>query len=405
MPDYRYRAVTSAGRLMTGTIEAVDAAEAKASLSQIGLEPQELSPAPPRAPASPLGRSELLLFNQQLASMASSGVPLERGLRELSRDIRSPALRRAVEAIIADLESGQNLEQAFAARKTAFPPLYRHIVQAGIRSGRLGEMLTSLNQHLEVGLQTRRIIGEALAYPLMVLALALLIATGMMWVVVPQLRSLILEIEVNSRSRGPGLLIQTLFFTSDHLGLVWAVLGGVVVGGLVMRGLLRQSGGGRVFLEGLLFRVPVLGRLYLNCAMARLSDSLAVMVSGGCDLPSALRTAGGASGSERLSRDCDRLAAQVETGQGVGDEAVLSGEGNLPSLFLYSVQVGCQRGSLSDNCYALGQMYTSQARSLQSMLQTLLMPLMILVVGLLIGAVIYGLFSVMHRMLDALGGI
>ena len=397
MAYYDYRAVTSGGRMMKGTLEAGSGDEARLLLGELGLQVHsvEASAAPPK-PASPLGRNEFLLFNQQLASMAQAGIPLERGLRELARDVRSRPLREAVEAIAADLEAGQGIEQAFAARQRLFPPLYGHILQAGIRTGRLGEMLTSLNHHLEVSLQTRRMIVEALAYPLTVLALAVVIFSGVLYAIIPAFRELFADMEV----RHFNWMLQTLFFLSDHLGAILAGGAGVVVLVVVGPMVLRRSGPGRAFLERLLLGLPVLGRLYAACCLGRLADSLALMVGTGCDLPACLRLGGRASGSELLIRDCDELAQHVQEGR----EPVEAGEGfRLTSrLFLYSLTLGCRRNTLADNLYGLSHMYDVQARSLQSMLQSVLTPLLLVLIGGVIGLIIAAMFQPLVGTLDAL---
>ena len=95
MAVFKYNALTSAGRLMTGTVEAGSPEEAAQTLQQMSLNVNSLEKAKAEQPRTAVGRSEFLLFNQQLASIARAGVPLERGLRELAHDITSKGMRRA----------------------------------------------------------------------------------------------------------------------------------------------------------------------------------------------------------------------------------------------------------------------------------------------------------------------
>ena len=97
MATFQYNALTGAGRLMKGTIEAGSPAEAAETLKQMELNVSLLEKAKPEQLRTPVGRNEFLLFNQQLASITKAGVPLERGLRELSRDVASPAMRRLID--------------------------------------------------------------------------------------------------------------------------------------------------------------------------------------------------------------------------------------------------------------------------------------------------------------------
>ncbi|KKL47692.1 hypothetical protein LCGC14_2332990, partial [marine sediment metagenome] len=188
MPTYQYQAMTSAGRLMTGTLVASSADEVAQLLQAMELTVSSIDKSAPQPARSRISRSEFLLFNQQLGAIAAAGIPLERSLRELSADVSSPRMRRLIGEIATDLEAGQSVEQAFDARSRHFPPLYGRILAAGVRTGRLSEMLTSLNRHLEISGQTKRIIVDAVAYPAVVLALALAIMTVLLAFLVPQFK-------------------------------------------------------------------------------------------------------------------------------------------------------------------------------------------------------------------------
>ena len=155
MATFNYQALTSSGRLMKGTLEAGTAQEARTQLEQMQLMVNTLDKV--TVPSSPrhLGRDEFLLFNQQLASLAQAGIPLEKGLRELSVDLTSPKLKALVERIAKDLESGTPIEEAFDRCKDQFPPLYSRVLRAGIKTGRLSEMLTTMTRHLELCHHTR----------------------------------------------------------------------------------------------------------------------------------------------------------------------------------------------------------------------------------------------------------
>ena len=143
MATFQYNALTAAGRLMKGTIEAGSPAEATETLKQMELNVSVLEKAKPEQLRTSVGRNEFLLFNQQLASITKAGVPLERGLRELSRDVVSQAMRRLIASVADDLEAGVPIEEAFGKREKQFPPLYGRILKAGVETGRLSEMLIS----------------------------------------------------------------------------------------------------------------------------------------------------------------------------------------------------------------------------------------------------------------------
>jgi len=136
--------------------------------------------------------------------------------------------------------------------------------------------------------------------------------------------------------------------------------------------------------------------------MARLSDSMAVLVGAGIDLPTAGRLAFATTGSETFRAEGERLACELERGQNIVEAGVFCSR--VPPLFFYSMQAGYQRNELTDNLYSLCDMYTQQVRLHQSRLQGLLLPIMIVLVGGVLALTIVSMFLPMVAMLHALQG-
>ncbi len=397
MATFRYDALTAAGRLMTGTVEAGSPQEATETLRQMNLNVNLVEKAVPARPRTAVGRNEFLLFNQQLASIARAGVPLERGLRELAHDMGSQSMRQLVADIADDLEKGVPIEEAFQKRERSFPPLYGRILKAGIETGRLSEMLASLNRHLELAGHTRRIVVEAVSYPLVILILGATVITGVFAFVIPQFKAVVQEM-VGGRLNP----VTTAMFTlSENLVPIWTVVGILVAASVLGFMSLSSTPGGRRTRERLFLRLPVIGRLYHATILSRMSEAMAVLIGAGCDVPEALRLGAVSSGSSRLVQDSETVSQQIEQGSGIleaGHRATL-----LPRLFLYSIQLGAQRNELQDNLRSLGQMYADQARVGQSRLQTILLPTMIVAIGALIGLAILAMFLPMIQVVTSLG--
>ena len=128
MAVFEYQALTTSGRLMKGTIEASNSDQAHEQLSEMTLTVNHLDKAAPERPKTAIGRNEFMLFNQQLAALTKAGIPLEKGMRELANDAGSVSMRRLVNEIAGELESGKSIEEAFEGRRRHFPELYAHIL-------------------------------------------------------------------------------------------------------------------------------------------------------------------------------------------------------------------------------------------------------------------------------------
>lgn len=387
MALFRYQALTEHGRLMEGTLEAASPTEARAVLEKMNLSVQQIQMCTEPKPPPPIGPNEFLLFNQQLASLTKAGIPLEQGLRQLARDAASARMKQLMEQIADDLQAGLTLDQAVAKREKQFPPLYSLILKTGIQSGRLSEMLIIFNRYLEITQQTRRILVESLTYPAVVLLLALLIVTLVCRFIMPTQEEVIRDF-----TDGRSIPLITTFYIrmSYHIVEIWVVLLAFVVSGLFVWRFLSSRPAGRLIQESFLFRIPLLGRTLLSSHLARLAESMGLLVAAGCPLPQCLRLGGQASGSETLQRDSHLAAEHIESGGSLLEAAAACRK--LPMLFLYSLQLGCQRNDLAGHLKILAKTYAQQTQVLQSYLRAMLDPLAVIGLGFIIASMILALF-------------
>ncbi len=402
MAAFEYKALTSAGRLMTGTIEAGSLQEAHELLKQMQLAVNSIEKAKPKKPKEAISRSEFLLFNQQLASITKAGIPLEKGLRELAHDVSSKSMRRLIEDIADELEAGVSIEQAFEKRQKRFPPLYGRILKAGVQTGRLSEMLTNLNRHLELANQTRRIIFEAISYPAVVLTLAAILLTFVFMFVIPQFEPILAEMTGMVHGR---LNPVTALFLRMARNVVpfWITVGFLIAAIIFLLSALSSFPAGRRFKESIVLTLPVVGKIYRSSILSRMAEAMSMMVAAGTDMPNCLRLAAEATGSERLILESEMLARQLEQGTNILEAGHFCRM--IPRLFLYSIQLGTQRDELQDNLYSLGQMYTEQARFGQSKLRAVLLPIMLIFVGGILAMAILAMFLPIIQLISSLSGV
>ncbi|MEN8128238.1 MAG: type II secretion system F family protein [Planctomycetota bacterium] len=398
MALFEYRSVTAAGRLMTGTIEATDIEQAKASLGDLNLQVTELEKTKESAVPSSIGRNEFILFNEQLASLTKAGIPLEQGLRELAHDADSSKMRSLINDVANDLEQGTPIDKAVEKHQKNFPPLYGMILKSGVETGRLSEMLTNLNRHLQVEVRTKRIIIESLTYPAVVLILTALIITFLFVTVIPTFSEVLYDIS-GGRAGLPALTYFILSI-SRHVWDFWLVFGIVVAVVAFLWKSLSFTIMGRRTRERFFRSLPLVGRVFKNGLLARFSECMSVLVNAGCTLDDAVELSGQSSSSELLKQDCGTLAAQLKQGSNFLEAGM--GCKTIPRLFLYSVQLGAQRNELKENLNSLGRMYAAKTFSLQSQMQALLMPLLIILLGGTVGTIIMAMFLPMVKMIQVL---
>lgn len=388
MANFQYSALTNSGRLMTGTIEASSTQQAQELLTDMKLTVNDLSKVTAVPPRTSIGKDEFILFNQQLASITQAGIPLEKGLRELAADIQSSKMRKLINEIANELEAGSGIEQAFAKREKTFGPLYAKLLKAGVESGRLGEMLTSLNRHLEIANQTRRIVFEAMMYPAIIFVFGAFIVTLIFLLIIPQFSSILLDM-AGSDAQLPALTRAIMHIPSGIVPF-WLISIAIVILILLLRSVLNTFPAGRKIKEEFCIRVPVLGRLYYHSVLARIAEAMSVLIKSGSDVPSALTLAAQSSASRLADIDTSMLSAQLQQGRNILEAGQLCRF--LPRIFLFSIALGSQRNQLTENLEGLGQMYSQQVFSAQARLQAVLLPVMLIAVGAFIGITVLGVF-------------
>lgn len=393
MSTFQYEALTKDERLMKGTIEAADAQQAREHLADMLLSVTTLEKLSRQIPQSRIGRTEFMLFNQQLASIAKAGIPLERGLKELAEEIRSKSMQKLVWEIADDLESGMDIVDAFNRRKDLFPPLYAQVLWAGVQSGRLGDMLTSLNRHLESSRQTRRILVEILSYPVVVLVLAAVLSMIVFRVVIVQLEGLYLDMGFDLPE-----ITHYLLVAANHIYEFWAIVGIFILSLIMIHLALGRIPEGRRFRESILRHIPLLGHVYHRSILARFADALALLVSAGNDMPTCLSLAAATTGSECMKQECYQITQWIENGENIQD--FKSRKSLVPPLFLYAIQLGSQRNELEDNLYNLADMYTEQVATSQMRLQSLIPPILLIFVGGFVGLNVIAILYPLIKMLN-----
>src|SRR5207247_1261089 len=116
----------------------------------------------PRRDENPMNADELIALNEQIAGMARAGLPLDQGLSSLAKEMGRGRLRRVTESIASDLRDGATLPEAVARRQKELPPYYANLITAGVRTGRLPEVLATLTTYARTVAVTRTIVVDSL---------------------------------------------------------------------------------------------------------------------------------------------------------------------------------------------------------------------------------------------------
>jgi general secretion pathway protein F len=333
-----------------------------------------------------LNVNDLVALNDELAALVRAGVPLERTLGDMGRDLPG-RLGRATTQLAERITAGASLPQALAAMPDAFPPVYRATVEAGMRAGRLSVALEDLARAARRMAELKRIMSLAAIYPLVVVALAY----GLFMFFITQILPTIFDVFEGH----PPRLVQGLLDLGKSVHLWGPVF--PIVALLAAIGLWQAIGR-----RGLpANRLPIVGRMLADARLASFSEILSLLLDHQVSLPDAIGLAGDASGDSALAVSATRLAAQLRQGQAPG--TLLSQEkdhAGLPPFLLWLIATGHQHHTLVALLRHSAEIYRRRALRRSDWLRFYLPTLLTVVIGGMV-VMLYGmtLFVPMRELL------
>lgn len=389
MGAFHYRAVDRTGRRVDGTIEADNERAARARLRERGLLPCALGPVGGHCRRT-LGNAALVLLTRQLSTLLNAGLPLEKALAAVIEQSEQARVRAVLDGLRGEILQGNGFASALATEPRVFSPLYRALVEAGERSGRLGAVMDRLADYLDRRARARQKVIQALAYPMAVLVVALIVVTGLMSYVVPQ----VVGVFVQSRQTLPWLT-RALLGLSNGLR-EWGMAG-------LLAGLVALWGGGRLLArpawrraaERRLLRLPVIGRLLLSLNTARMAGTLAILVSSGVPLLAALATVQPLLSLCVLQDGFASAADSVREGQGLA--RALAATRQFPPVLIHLIGSGESSGQLAPMLERAAEQQQQEVERRLGTMSALLEPLLILLMG---GLVMLIVLAIMMPIID-----
>ncbi len=407
--SFGYRAQLASGRELSGTLNAPDQAAAMSALEALQLKVLELWPAGAPTRTRPLGAEDFKSFNQQLALLIKSGLPLETGLQLLAAD--APRGRRVsvLSHISADLQAGLTLPQAVEKHRNEFPADYALLLDAGIRTNNLSDVLVNLGNHLDLRQKLNESLFRALAYPVCVIAALLAVMAFMGLKVFPYFQQFIRQWMITSRqhlfygSRTPHtpLITKILLDCGAHAPVFVAVIVAFAVLAIGFWLIFRKRPAMLYVEDWVALHIPVLGPMLRAGFIARWCDALRIGVVSGLDLPQAVELADSISASPALT--ADGIQMNVAMSHGLPLNQTPSGK-MLPSSVAATIQSGIAGNNLPETLTVLSEEYTREAQTRMAIAPAIVTPVVLLFIGVMVFLVIYAVALPFVQLLNGVGG-
>lgn len=331
------------GIKMKGEQLAKNANLLRAELRKQGISPGQVKPKPKPlfgAAGKPVTAKDIAFFSRQMATMMKSGVPIVSALEIIGSGHKNPRMKKMVDGIRADIEGGSSLYEAISRHPVQFDELYRNLVRAGESAGVLETVLDTIASYKENIEALKGKIKKALFYPAMVLVVAFLVSTVLLVWVVPQFEEVF-------QSFGADLpaFTQMVVNLSRFMVSWWWLIAIVVIGAVVAIAMTyRRSEKMQHTVDRLVLKVPVIGQIMHNSAIARFARTTAVTFKAGVPLVEALGIVAGATGNKVYGDAVLRMRDDVSVGYPVN--MAMKQLNLFPHMVIQMTGIGEEAGAL-----------------------------------------------------------
>jgi len=378
---YQYRVRDPLGNVHNGTIEATTLEDATQQLRRDGFQVLDLEE---EDDAGLFGRrvskNEIIYTTSQLAIMVDTGITLSAALTGIVAQEQNPSLRKVLDDLKTSVESGDDFSTALARHPKLFDKTYVSLVKASEATGSLGAMLDRIAGYLRKEVETRGKVRAAMAYPMIMMVLAIGVTVFLLTYILPKFTPLF-------KSKGtelPGPTRVMMSLSDVILGYWYLWLGGAV---LLSAALLiaRRTQPGRRALDLLKINLPILGPLFRKVAISRSIRTLGTMLEGGVPMLDALKLCADVSGNYHYEQLWQVVRDQVTAGRRICE--VLIDNSLFPHVLVQMIASGEETGKLD---YVLQRVSTYYDQEVDTALKTatsLIEPIMIGIMGVIVGGI------------------
>jgi type IV pilus assembly protein PilC len=388
------------GVIMKGEQSAKTANMVRAELRRQGITPSVIKVKPKplfgRGGGSIKAR-DIAVFSRQLATMMKSGVPIVNSLEIISNGQKNEKMKKLVDSLHADIGSGSSIYEAMSKHPVQFDELYRNLVKAGESAGILETVLDTIATYKENIESIKGKIKKALFYPATIIAVAILVCGILLVFVVPQFRESFADYGADLPA-----FTELVFGLSAFMVKWWwlfALGAAAAIGGFIFS--MKRSPALTHFVDRMMLKLPVIGQVLHNAAVARFARTLAVTFAAGVPLVEALDTVAGATGNQVYEQAVHRMKNDVAVGYPVN---VAMKQVNLfPHMMVQMTAIGEEAGALDTMLYKVAEFYEQEVNNAVDALSSLIEPMVMVVIGTMVGAIVIAMYLPIFKLAMTVG--
>jgi general secretion pathway protein F len=402
---FQYKAVTPAGEVQEGVLEASSPKAAVARLQEMGFIPIRAEEAGTAKVASTqaagsslfrrntINQQDIGVVTRELATLLRAGLPLDRAFEILINLAESPKIAELLNKIRNEVRGGASLSKALDAQRGIFTRFYVNMIRAGEAGGSLPTVLLRLAEYMERAKALRDNISASLYYPGFLAVISLAAVVILLGVVVPRFKPIFA-----GTGKAIPAMTQAVLWAGDLMRNYWIVMLAAVLAVAWLFARRLRDPEFRYRVDRWLVTKPVVGPLFSRVEMARFSRTLGTLLSNGVTLVGALNIVRETMSNAWLAEAIGNVARELKEGRGLGRPMMETGR--FPMLAVHMIQVGEETGRLDEMLMQVAETYDREVEVAIRKALALLQPVMIVLMAAVIGFIIIAILSAMMSVYD-----
>ncbi|GAX61088.1 type II secretion system F domain [Candidatus Scalindua japonica] len=384
MPVFKYRARDGYGKAVAGTLEAAGLDIARFQLGEMGYIPVHLEEGKAVKSASSFSflkpkvtDKDLIVFNRQLATLFSAGIPLLMGIQGLAEQVQNKTFKEILFKLAAEIQTGSSFSDALAKHPKVFSSLYINMIRAGEASGTLDDILGRLASLAEHAAETKAKIKAATRYPKIVISAMLIAVLILMKFVVPNFVSIFKQVNLELP-----LATRMLIAANDIFSNYWyLLLGGAGCLFFAYRGYAKTYLGRRQ-LDLLKLKVPIFGPIFLKIAMSVFTRTLSTLNRSGLSILENLKICADVVGNIPISEVIGDLREGVQRGESVA--ATMKKSKFFTPMVVQMMSAGEESGELDSMLVKVSEYYDMEVDYSIKNIASLIEPILLAFLGVVV---------------------
>ena len=396
MPAFMYTARDAKGELKSATLEATSREEAISQLKKQRLNVIKIDEQTKKKKGGKVGMRDIVIFTRQFSTMINSGLPLVQAMGILAEQSENPNLREITKQVVFDVESGNTVADALRKHPTAFSELYVNMVAAGEAGGILDTILMRLAVFMEKNDALVRKVKGAMIYPGVIMTVAGGAIIVLLVFVIPTFQRMFAEVGIPLP-----LPTRIVIGMSQGLAKYWWLLIAVIAGLVFMIKRYYATQDGKLVIDRLMLKAPVLGDVLRKSAVSRFTRTLGTLIGSGVSILDGLEITAKTSGNRVIQDAIMESRSSIAGGETIS--APLKKSQVFPPMVISMINVGEQTGGLDEMLSKIADFYDEEVDAAVSGLLALMEPAMIVFLGVVVGGMVVAMYLPIFDMVNAAG--